>query len=93
MLLAGPLYLLKTRVFAGDNGILEGDIFCPVFLGKTFPCDGGVMALNGLNGELLWRHWMNDTIFSLMCKQDVNGDGSEDCLAVGNRGVKCCFYS
>lgn len=74
--------------FVGDNTAnLQADIFCPIFLGVTPPCEGGVIALNGTNGDILWRYWMNDTVFSLMCTEDVNGDGLEDCLAVGNKGV------
>lgn len=51
------------------------------------PCEGGVTALNGTNGNILWRRWMNDTIFSLTCSADVNGDDLFDCLVVGYNGV------
>ncbi|XP_023022317.2 uncharacterized protein [Leptinotarsa decemlineata] len=72
----------------GDNyDKLPADTFCPIFMGVPPPCEGGVLALNGTNGEILWRVWFNDTIYSLQCSADVNGDHLEDCLAVGEKGT------
>lgn len=80
--------------FAGDNyNIFPPDIFCPIFLGVSAPCDGGVIALNGKNGNILWRHWLNDTIFGLHCTADINMDGISDCLAVGVDGVGTQNYT
>ncbi|CAH2008963.1 unnamed protein product [Acanthoscelides obtectus] len=71
----------------GNNyDVIPADVFCPVFMGVPPPCEGGVIALNGVNGEILWRQWLNDTIFSLQCSTDVNGDHINDCLAIGIKG-------
>ncbi|XP_072398670.1 uncharacterized protein [Diabrotica undecimpunctata] len=72
----------------GDNyNVVPSNIFCPIFMGVPSPCEGGVIALNGLNGSILWRHWFNDTIFSLHCTVDINGDQQNDCLVVGMEGT------
>lgn len=85
------MYILtKNNQFniSGDNyNILSPDLFCPIFLGVSPPCEGGVIALNGSTGDIVWRYWTNDTIFSLQCTADLNGDGLEDCLAVGDEGT------
>lgn len=56
-------------------------------MGVAPPCEGGVVALNGNNGSILWRRWMNDSIFSVSCNADVNKDGTNDCLIIGKKGV------
>ncbi|CAH2014193.1 unnamed protein product [Acanthoscelides obtectus] len=72
----------------GNNyDVIPADVFCPVFMGVPPPCEGGVIALSGVNGEILWRQWLNDTIFSLQCSTDVNGDHINDCLAIGIKGT------
>ncbi|CAH1113366.1 unnamed protein product [Psylliodes chrysocephalus] len=72
----------------GDNyNILPPDIFCPIFMGVPYPCEGGVIALNGLTGDIIWRHWFNDTIFSIQCTVDINGDKQNDCLVIGMEGT------
>ncbi|XP_041474665.1 protein FAM234B-like isoform X3 [Lytechinus variegatus] len=52
-------------------------------------CGGGVIALSGWRGEVLWRLDTNQTnINSLVCNQlDVNNDGQLDCLAAGDHGL------
>ncbi|CAG9855817.1 unnamed protein product [Phyllotreta striolata] len=72
----------------GDNyNTLPPDIFCPVYMGVPHPCEGGIIALNGLTGDIIWRHWLNDTIFSVHCTVDVNGDAQNDCLIIGTKGT------
>ncbi|CAH0546377.1 unnamed protein product [Brassicogethes aeneus] len=72
----------------GDNiNVMQTDIFCPIFLGVPYPCDGGIIALDGTNGNIIWRHWLNDTIFNLHCTADLNADNQDDCLAVGADGT------
>lgn len=63
------------------------DVFCPIFMGMPPPCNGGIIALNGKDGEIIWRRWLNDTIFGVHCTADVNLDGTNDCLIVGVDGV------
>ncbi|XP_055677275.1 uncharacterized protein LOC129786355 [Lutzomyia longipalpis] len=55
--------------------------------GKTGLCEGGVMALNGTNGEILWQHWTAFNVFSLSCPVDLNGDHREDCVVAGKGGL------
>nr|CAI5831761.1 unnamed protein product [Callosobruchus analis] len=72
----------------GHNyNVIPPDVFCPVFMGVPPPCEGGIIALNGVNGEILWRQWLNDSIFSIQCSADVNGDHTNDCLAIGEQGT------
>lgn len=70
-----------------DYNLFPPKEYCSIFLGRSPPCEGGVMALNGINGEVLWTYWTNDTIFSLQCSEDINGDQISDCLATGKSGV------
>lgn len=69
-----------------DNS-LHPDIFCPMFMEFSPPCEGGVIALNGLNGEVLWRRGLTHSVFSIICSHDINGDGLQDCLVTGKGGV------
>lgn len=72
---------------AVDNS-LHRDIYCPMFFDVTAPCEGGVMAINGLNGEVLWRRFLQHSVYGLVCSHDVNGDNIEDCLVSGKGGVR-----
>ncbi|KAL3284773.1 hypothetical protein HHI36_018916 [Cryptolaemus montrouzieri] len=72
----------------GDNyGIIPPDIFCSVFMRVSPPCEGGILALNGVTGEILWRYWINDTIYFIHCSKDINKDGLNDCLIFGTKGT------
>ncbi|XP_058825004.1 uncharacterized protein LOC131685356 [Topomyia yanbarensis] len=55
--------------------------------GLTDMCGGGLMALNGINGNTLWQRWTSFTIFSLKCAIDINSDGQSDCVAAGRGGL------
>uniref|UniRef100_A0A1B0BPK9 FAM234A/B beta-propeller domain-containing protein n=1 Tax=Glossina palpalis gambiensis TaxID=67801 RepID=A0A1B0BPK9_9MUSC len=55
--------------------------------GEEVPCEGGVIAVDGRNGELLWRSWSVANVFSLLCALDVNQDGYMDCVAAGRLGM------
>uniref|UniRef100_A0A182QQ69 FAM234A/B beta-propeller domain-containing protein n=1 Tax=Anopheles farauti TaxID=69004 RepID=A0A182QQ69_9DIPT len=55
--------------------------------GITDLCGGGLLALNGINGETLWQRWTSFTIFSLKCNIDINSDGGNDCVAAGRGGL------
>lgn len=55
--------------------------------GVSPPCEGGVIALDGRTGNILWRKWMNDSVFSVHCTADINLDGVDDCLISGIDGV------
>ena len=68
-----------------------------MFFNIAPPCGGGLIALNGATGDVLWRKWLSHTIFTIYCDVDVNGDGIFDCLATGKGGVSFLmvywFYS
>lgn len=53
----------------------------------TDMCGGGLLALNGVNGETLWQRWTSFTIFSMKCSIDINSDGQNDCVAAGRGGL------
>ncbi|EDW59612.1 uncharacterized protein [Drosophila virilis] len=55
--------------------------------GDDVPCEGGVVALNGRDGSLLWQTWSVANVFSLHCNADVDRDGGIDCLAAGRLGM------
>lgn len=55
-------------------------------LGIKDVCGGGIMALDGQLGTILWKYWTLYTVFSLFCKTDINKDGTPDCIA-GGRGA------
>ncbi|XP_055389070.1 uncharacterized protein LOC129618328 [Condylostylus longicornis] len=50
-------------------------------------CEGGVTALNGKNGDLIWQRWLAANIFSILCSVDIDHDGYNDCIAAGRGGV------
>lgn len=50
-------------------------------------CTGGVLALNGLTGAILWQKWTAHTIFSVFCTTDLNNDTNVDCVASGRGGL------
>ena len=55
---------------------------------KFDPCGGGVAALDGGTGQLLWYSPSYMEVFALRCGGiDVNRDGQVDCLAAGRVGV------
>jgi outer membrane protein assembly factor BamB len=55
-----------------------------------FPCYGGVLVLDGRTGQILWQHWTEEGVYALDCSADVTGDGTNDCLATGKKGVSQC---
>lgn len=50
-------------------------------------CKGGIVALNGINGNTIWQHWTSSIVFSLYCNSDLNKDGYIDCVASGDGKV------
>ncbi|XP_073837613.1 uncharacterized protein [Musca autumnalis] len=55
--------------------------------GDEVPCEGGVIAVSGVNGDLLWQTWSVANVFSLLCTTDINQDGYTDCVAAGRLGM------
>ena len=46
------------------------------------------MALEGLTGKELWRHYSDHEMYGINCEADLNNDGIKDCLAGGRAGVR-----
>ncbi|CAF2707949.1 unnamed protein product [Rotaria sp. Silwood2] len=66
-----------------DNGLL-----CDLYFNGTHPCNGGVKALDGRNGLLLWSYdKSNHEVFALNCQRDIDGDHIPDCLTGGRGGT------
>jgi hypothetical protein len=71
-----------------DSLLLEvNSMKCDVYFPGHKPCGGGVMALDGRNGHLLWQHYSRHELYALTCVADLNGDHHLDCLAAGRAGV------
>ncbi|XP_070496180.1 uncharacterized protein [Chironomus tepperi] len=51
--------------------------------GQIDLCEGGVMAINGATGDVMWKYWTPYAIFSLFCKFDINDDRVNDCIISG----------
>ena len=71
----------------GADGYNIPDVVCDIYFEGITPCLGGILALDGNNGQELWRLWTEHEIFSLTCQADLDNDGVKDCLAGGRAGV------
>lgn len=60
---------------------------CTMTRGQVDLCEGGVLAMNGVSGDVMWKFWSSFAIFSLFCKFDVNNDRINDCVASGPGGL------
>lgn len=60
-------------------------------MGIDDSCKGGVLVLNGVDGSIMWKTWLNDNIYNLQCNADLNFDEINDCLATGSEGVRVVF--
>jgi hypothetical protein len=55
--------------------------------GQMSLCEGGIIAINGITGEIMWKFWSSYAVFSLFCRFDVNIDGTNDCIVSGPGGL------
>lgn len=60
---------------------------CTMSRGQMDLCEGGVLALNGATGDVMWKYWASFAIFSLFCKFDINSDRINDCIVSGPGGL------
>lgn len=60
---------------------------CTTHNGQMDLCGGGVLAVNGASGDVMWKFWASFAIFSLFCKFDINNDQINDCIASGPGGL------
>ncbi|XP_055329557.1 uncharacterized protein LOC129582151 isoform X2 [Paramacrobiotus metropolitanus] len=71
----------------GGDGYNVPAVICDIYFDGQHPCFGGVMALDGRDGTLLWQANTEHEVFALNCNADLNGDGAKDCVAGGRAGV------
>lgn len=60
---------------------------CTSYFNGQVPCFGGVLALNGKTGDILWIHWTAHAIFSIDCGLDLTNDKIKDCIICGRNGI------
>ena len=71
----------------GVDGYNAPKISCDLYFNGTYPCFGGTLALDGLNGKELWRHYTEHEVYAVNCNGDLDADGVQDCLISGRAGV------
>jgi outer membrane protein assembly factor BamB len=69
------------------NGDGIGDIVIGVGREEFQKCDSAVIALNGINGEVLWRVPASDHIFTSAIFKDIDGDQTDD-VFMGGRSAE-----
>ena len=78
---------LMVGFSTGVDGYNAPKISCDLYFNGTYPCYGGLMALDGRTGKQLWRHYTMHEIYSVNCNGDLDMDGVRDCLISGRAGV------
>ena len=79
--------------FSGADGYNVPDFICDIYFnnggkrGTQKPCFGGVIALDGKTGKVLWTRWADHKVFAVTCQADLNSDGITDCVVGGMSGV------
>ncbi|XP_011637922.1 uncharacterized protein LOC105427738 isoform X1 [Pogonomyrmex barbatus] len=74
--------------FSTDVDIMDDPEYaCVIYFGNQTPCLGGVLALNGKTGDLIWTHWTAHKIFSVHCDADLTSDNIKDCIISGRGGI------
>lgn len=69
------------------DGFYVPRIVCDLYFNGTYPCFGGAMALDGVTGKEIWRHYSGHEIYAVNCNGDLNQDGIPDCLLGGRGGI------
>ncbi|KAL3885796.1 hypothetical protein ACJMK2_025834 [Sinanodonta woodiana] len=71
----------------GADGYKVPKFVCDIYFNGTKPCFGGLMALEGLTGRELWRHYGPHELYGINCNADLDKDGIPDCLCGGRAGA------
>ncbi|KAL5019654.1 hypothetical protein ScPMuIL_002546, partial [Solemya velum] len=71
----------------GADGFRVPKVVCDIYFNGTYPCFGGLLALDGMTGRELWRHYSQHELYGITCNSDLNGDGVHDCLGGGRAGT------
>ncbi|KAH7642116.1 pqq-like domain containing protein [Dermatophagoides farinae] len=81
----------------GIDAAYYDDTLCQIYFNqtqeksKTVGCGGGVMALNGINGEPIWAQYTPHEMFASNCNGDLNNDGIKDCIIGGRMASLFAF--
>jgi outer membrane protein assembly factor BamB len=65
------------------NGDGVGDVIFGAGREEFKACDSAVIALNGIDGKMLWRVPSIDHLFTTANLKDLNGDGTQDIFMAG----------
>ncbi|EDO39984.1 predicted protein, partial [Nematostella vectensis] len=60
---------------------------CDLYFDGNYPCYGGALALDGVTGKEIWRHYAMHEVYAVNCNGDLDQDGTWDCLLGGRGGV------
>ncbi|KAK3107822.1 hypothetical protein FSP39_022986 [Pinctada imbricata] len=71
----------------GADGYYVPRIVCDIYFNGTYPCFGGVLALDGTTGKEIWRHYSPHELFGINCNADLDNDGVLDCVCGGRAGA------
>lgn len=71
----------------GVDGYNAPKISCDLYFDGTYPCYGGLLALDGKTGQEIWRHYTMHEIYGVNCNGDLDTDGVRDCLISGRAGI------
>ena len=75
------------------DGPKPDEILCRIYLPEQKACFGGMLALNGIDGSILWKISTPHEIRAISCAFDLNGDHVPDCLGVGPFGTLAAVNS
>ncbi|KAI8508971.1 hypothetical protein Bbelb_128190 [Branchiostoma belcheri] len=65
-----------TGFGTGADGYHIPSVVCDLYFNGSFPCFGGLLALDGATGHELWRSFADHEIFGVNCNEDISGDGA-----------------
>lgn len=86
-------YGIDDSVRYADNSMQKCEVERVNGYREMVQCRGGLLAMDGVNGETLWQRWTSFIVFSVYCKIDINGDAIVDCIASGHGGVSSILIS
>ncbi|KAK4010567.1 hypothetical protein OUZ56_019711 [Daphnia magna] len=79
---------IEDIIIAFDSGLNRvtplTSFLCRMYFNTSSTvCDGGIVAVNGSNGAILWTTWLDDAVFAVDCVADFDSDGIIDCTVTG----------